>query len=95
MSISKQEVEHIAKLAHLKLSDTEVRQYSEQLSQILDYVAMIDKLNLDDVEPLSHVLDLVNVLRKDQNLPSLDREEVLANAKESDHPFFIVPRVVE
>jgi aspartyl-tRNA(Asn)/glutamyl-tRNA(Gln) amidotransferase subunit C len=94
MSISREEVLHIAKLARLSLSEEEITMYTHQLGDILNYVQKLNELNIDDVEPMKHVLDMVNVLRKDKDLPSLSREDVLKNAPEHDEEFFKVPRVL-
>ncbi|BFN36662.1 Asp-tRNA(Asn)/Glu-tRNA(Gln) amidotransferase subunit GatC [Fidelibacter multiformis] len=94
MSISREEVLHIAKLARLSLSEEEITMYTHQLGDILNYVQKLNELNIDDVEPMKHVLDMVNVLREDKDLPSLSREDVLKNAPEHDKEFFKVPRVL-
>ncbi|HAE87757.1 TPA: Asp-tRNA(Asn)/Glu-tRNA(Gln) amidotransferase GatCAB subunit C [Candidatus Marinimicrobia bacterium] len=94
MSISREEVLHIAKLARLSLSEEEITMYTHQLGDILNYVQKLNELNIDDVEPMKHVLDMVNVLREDKDLPSLSREDVLKNAPEHDEEFFKVPRVL-
>lgn len=94
MSISREEVLHIAKLARLSLSEEEITMYTHQLGDILNYVQKLNELNIDDVEPMKHVLDMVNVLREDKELPSLSREDVLKNAPEHDKEFFKVPRVL-
>ncbi|MDK2976694.1 MAG: aspartyl-tRNA(Asn)/glutamyl-tRNA(Gln) amidotransferase subunit [Candidatus Marinimicrobia bacterium] len=94
MSISREEVLHIAKLARLSLSEEEITMYTHQLGDILNYVQKLNELNIDDVEPMKHVLNMVNVLREDKELPSLSREDVLKNAPEHDKEFFKVPRVL-
>jgi len=94
MSISREEVLHIAKLARLSLSEEEITMYTHQLGDILNYVQKLNELNIDDVEPMKHILDMVNVLREDKDLPSLSREDVLKNAPEHDDEFFKVPRVL-
>jgi aspartyl-tRNA(Asn)/glutamyl-tRNA(Gln) amidotransferase subunit C len=68
--------------------------YTHQLGDILNYVQKLNELNIDDVEPMKHVLNMVNVLREDKELPSLSREDVLKNAPEHDKEFFKVPRVL-
>jgi aspartyl-tRNA(Asn)/glutamyl-tRNA(Gln) amidotransferase subunit C len=94
MAISRDDVLYIAKLARLSLTDEEIDLYTGQLGEILNYVQKLGELDIDDVEPMKHVLDLVNVLREDQNLPSLSREEILKNAPEHDGMYFNVPRVL-
>jgi aspartyl-tRNA(Asn)/glutamyl-tRNA(Gln) amidotransferase subunit C len=94
MAISRDDVLYIAKLARLSLTDEEIDLYTGQLGEILNYVQKLGELDIDDVEPMKHVLGLVNVLREDQNLPSLSREEILKNAPEHDGMYFNVPRVL-
>lgn len=89
--VSREEVLRIASLANLELTDKEVATYTAQFNEILAYMDQLNELDTDDVEPLSHVLDLVNVIRKDVEGASLSREEALSNAPETDGEFFIVP----
>jgi aspartyl-tRNA(Asn)/glutamyl-tRNA(Gln) amidotransferase subunit C len=91
MAISRQEVLHVAKLAHLDLTDEEVEKFSEQLSAILDAVSKVSELDLSDVPPTSHPLDLVNVWREDEPRPSLSLDDVFANAPAREDDFFRVP----
>ncbi len=95
MTISREDVLHIAKLARLNLSEKEIKTYSSQLSDILNYVQKLGELNVDNVEPMKHVLNMVNVMREDKDLSSLSREDVLNNAPEHDGEFFKVPRVLK
>jgi len=94
MRITVQDVEHIAHLAKLSLTEDEKTAYSRQLGEILEYVEKLGELDTSDVEPLSHVMDVTNAFREDAPGDSLPREEALANAPESDGEFFIVPRVI-
>ena len=91
MAISREQVLHVAKLAHLDLTDEEVDRFREQLSAILDAVSKVSELDLSDVPPTSHPLELVNVWRGDEPRPSLSLDEVFANAPERDGDFFRVP----
>jgi len=95
MKISREEVLHIAKLARLSLNEKEIETYSNQLSEILNYVQKLRELNVDHVEPMKHVLNMVNVMREDKELPSLSREEVMANTPEHNGEYFKVPRVLK
>jgi len=95
MAISREEVTYIAGLARLTLTDAEIELYAQQLSDILGYIEQLNELDVDTVEPMSHVLDIINVMREDKHLPSLSREEVLANAPDHDGEHFKVPRVVK
>jgi aspartyl-tRNA(Asn)/glutamyl-tRNA(Gln) amidotransferase subunit C len=91
MAISEAEVRRIARLARLKLSDEEVASFREQLSAILEAVGKVAELDLSDVPPTAHPLDLVNVWADDEPRPSLTVEEALANAPDRDGSFFRVP----
>lgn len=82
---------HVAKLARLRLSDAEVEQMAGELSGILDHVDRIAELELDDVEPTSHVVELENVLRADEPRPSWPREAVLEQAPDPADGAFRVP----
>ena len=91
MAISKEQVEHVARLARLALTHEEVERFQEQLSAILEAVGKVSELDLEGVEPTSHPLELVNALAEDEPRPSLEREQALANAPASDDGFFAVP----
>jgi aspartyl-tRNA(Asn)/glutamyl-tRNA(Gln) amidotransferase subunit C len=91
MAIGKDDVLHVARLARLALTDDEVERLGQELNAILEAVGKVSELNLDDVEPTSHPLALVNVWAEDEPRPSLSVEEALANAPERDGDFFRVP----
>jgi aspartyl-tRNA(Asn)/glutamyl-tRNA(Gln) amidotransferase subunit C len=94
MKLTLAEVEHIAELARLKLTDAEKQRYAEQLSDILDYAARLDELDTDDIPPTASVLDMQLRLRKDADRPGLPPEEVLKNAAETRDDQFKVPPVL-
>ena len=89
--IEKEQVLHVAKLARLKLSDDEVERMAKELSGILEHVEKISELDLDGVEPTSHVIQLENVLRPDRSRPSWSRDEVLERAPDPAGGSFRVP----
>jgi aspartyl-tRNA(Asn)/glutamyl-tRNA(Gln) amidotransferase subunit C len=95
MSVTIEEVRHIAKLARLRLTEEEEAAMSSQLSQILDYVEQLNELDLTGVEPMSHVLDLVNAMRDDEVEQRITHEQALRNAPAADSDYFRVPRFVE
>jgi aspartyl-tRNA(Asn)/glutamyl-tRNA(Gln) amidotransferase subunit C len=95
MSISAQEVEHVAKLARLELTDEEKRQFTEQLNSILKHVEKLNELDTDQVEPTRHVIPLSNVMRADEPRESWPLDEVLRNAPEEEDGQFRVPAVLE
>ena len=91
MAITREQVLHVARLARLDLRDDEVERLQEQLSAILDAVSKVSELDLDDVPPTSHPLDLVNVLRPDEPRPCLPLDDVFANAPQREDDAFRVP----
>jgi aspartyl-tRNA(Asn)/glutamyl-tRNA(Gln) amidotransferase subunit C len=95
MRLSTEEVEHIALLSRLQLSDAERERAQNELSQILGYFEALSKLNTEGVEPTMHALPVQNVLRRDEVRPGLSRDQALQNAPESADGMFQVPRVVE
>jgi aspartyl-tRNA(Asn)/glutamyl-tRNA(Gln) amidotransferase subunit C len=82
---------HVARLARLALTDEEVERLTEQLGAILDAVSKVSELDLTDVPPTSHPLDLVNVWDEDEPQPSLPLDDVFANAPEREGDLFRVP----
>jgi aspartyl-tRNA(Asn)/glutamyl-tRNA(Gln) amidotransferase subunit C len=89
--IEREQVLHVAKLARLRLSEEEVERMVGELSGILEHVDRIGKLDLEGVEPTSHVVELKNVLRADEPRPSLPRDVALASAPEPQEGAFRVP----
>ena len=95
MKLSLAEVEHIAALACLRLSEDEKARYREQLSKILDYAARLQAVDTSGISPTSSVLSARNVLRKDEPRKGLTLEEVLRNAPETEKGQFRVPLILE
>jgi len=93
--IDESEVRKVAKLARLELSEAEVREFTGQLSAILDYVAKMNELDTEGVEPLAHCLAISNVFREDRVGESLGSEVTLANAPQRDGNFFKVPKILD
>jgi aspartyl-tRNA(Asn)/glutamyl-tRNA(Gln) amidotransferase subunit C len=91
MAISREQVLHVAKLAELDLTENEIERLREQLNAILEAVGKVSELDLTDVPPTSHPLDVVNVLRPDEPRPSLPLDDVFRNAPEREHDNFRVP----
>lgn len=89
--IDREQVLHVARLARLSLDEGEVERMSRELSGILEHVEAIGTLDLEGVEPTTHVVQLENVLRADLPEPSLDRERALASAPDVDGESFRVP----
>ena len=94
--ISLEEVKHIAKLANLPLSDTELKKFTSQLSQLIDYnISLLDKVSTHGVEPTAHVSGAENILRDDEVEPGLTSNEALQNTKNSHNGFFKVKPILE
>ncbi|MBA3365349.1 MAG: Asp-tRNA(Asn)/Glu-tRNA(Gln) amidotransferase subunit GatC [Actinobacteria bacterium] len=91
MAITRDEVLHVARLARLALTDAEIERLQGELSAILDAVGKVAELDLSDVPPTSHPLDVVNVLGEDEPRPSLPVGDALANAPSREGGFFRVP----
>ena len=95
MSVTVEEVRHIARLARLRLTEVEEVGMADQLSKILDYIEQLNELDTSGVEPMSHVLDLVNATRDDIVEQRISHEDALRNAPAADSDYFRVPRFVE
>ena len=89
--IDRDQVLHVARLARLRLTDDEVESMTGELSSILDHIEKIGELDLEDVAPTSHVIELENVMRADEPRPSLSRDVALAEAPDADGQGFRVP----
>ncbi len=100
MAITKKDVEHVARLARLALSEEEKERYTAQLDSILGYIEKLKELKTDNVRPTTHAIPMANVWRPDQADPSAQRglgepRAIVENAPESDGPFFKVKKVIE
>lgn len=95
MPLSKVEVQHIADLARLQLSEAELTLYASQLSSILEYAAKLDAVDTSDISPTATVLPIDTVLRADQVKPGLDRDELLKHAARSQDGMFKVSAAIE
>ncbi|HSL05870.1 MAG TPA: Asp-tRNA(Asn)/Glu-tRNA(Gln) amidotransferase subunit GatC [Nitrospiraceae bacterium] len=95
MEITKQDVEKVAKLARLELTEGEQAAFAKQLSQILTHVETLKQYDTTGVEPTATVLEQVNVFRPDMVRPSLPVDRAVDNAPESSDGFFVVPKIIE
>ena len=91
--VTEDDVRHVARLARIHLEEDEARQATGELAKILAHVAKIGELDIAAVEPMAHVLDVVNVQRPDKARPGLDRDEALRNAPAAADGCFRVPRM--
>ncbi len=94
MAITKKDVEYIANLSRLTISDAEIEEYAKQLSEILEHVNRLQKINTDNVEPMSYAIDIKNVYRQDINEISVDRQKVLDAAPSVEKNCFKVPKII-
>ena len=94
MAIDREQVQKIAYLARLHLSEAEVDLMTTQLGNIVGFIDTLSELNTDGVEPLVHAIELQNVFAEDIVRPSLDRKDVLSNAPQADEECFRVPAVL-
>ena len=100
MALSKKDVEHVARLARLALSEEEKERFTQQLGQILTYIEKMSALDTQNVTPTTHVLPLSNVWREDKMEPSTSAtlgspEDILANAPEREGPLYKVKKIIE
>lgn len=95
MSITPDQVRHVALLSRLQLGEDEVERYTKQLDAILGHVEQLNVLDTSNVEPMITATVSGNVFRPDEPRPSLTREEALQSAPKSDGEFFVVPKVIE
>jgi aspartyl-tRNA(Asn)/glutamyl-tRNA(Gln) amidotransferase subunit C len=91
----KMDIEKVAKLARLELSEEEKVTFGDQLEQILTYMEQLNRLDTTDVEPTSHAIPIHNVFREDEARPSFPEEEVLSISPDQENGHFKVPRIIE
>ena len=95
MSVSPEQVRHIAKLARIAMSDEEIERLVPELNNILGWVEQLSEVDTEGVEPLTAVIDQKLRLRDDEVTAGNIRDDILANAPEAEHGFFAVPKVIE
>lgn len=95
MPLSVEQVRHVAHLARLAVTDDEVLAYCEQLSEILDYAQMLERLDTEAIPPTASVVPQRGVMREDVVEPSLPREVALANARHTEEGYFVVNAILE
>jgi aspartyl-tRNA(Asn)/glutamyl-tRNA(Gln) amidotransferase subunit C len=95
VKLTRQDIESVAYLSRLELSDDEKDRFTGQINRLLDNFEKLQELDTEDVEPMSHVIPVSNVFRKDESRPSLPPEEVVSNGPQVADNCFVVPRVVE
>ncbi|HON58232.1 MAG TPA: Asp-tRNA(Asn)/Glu-tRNA(Gln) amidotransferase subunit GatC [Smithella sp.] len=95
MKISAKEVEYVAHLARLAITEEEKEKFTAQLNDILLYIDQLNELNTDGVEPTSHAISVTNAFREDKILDSIGTQASLANAPDARGDFFRVPKVID
>ena len=95
LRISLKEVEHVARLARLELSDADKERMRRELDGILGYIDKLRALDIEGVEPTSHAVPMTNVMREDSPRPSCPQADMLANAPDRSGEFFRVPKIIE
>ena len=95
MKLNRKDVEHVALLSRLDLSENELDKFTGQLDAILEYIDVLNQVDTSAVEPMAHVLEIRNVMRSDEVQPSLPREAALQNAPDAEDGFFKVAKIVE
>jgi len=91
--ISRQEVEHVARLARLHFDEDELARLQPELGRIIEYVRQLSELDLSGLEPTSHAVPLKNVFRADEPVPGLTQEEATATGPDVERGQFVVPRI--
>ena len=92
MSISLEQIKHLAHLSRLEFSEEELEEMQDDMGKILDFVAQIDTLDLSGIEPLTQMSESVNVMREDQTKGMLEKDEALKNAPDANSDYFRVPK---
>ena len=92
--LTDQQVRHVAKLSRLALSDEQIHCFAQQLSGVLEHVSKLMVLNVEQIEPMAHPMDITNALRQDEPEAAMPVDAVLANAPDPTGPFFKVPKVL-
>ena len=95
MDYMKMDIEKVARLARLELSEDEMETFGKQLEQILAYMEQLNRLDTTGVEPTSHAIPIYNIFREDQVIPSFPQEEVLGIGPEQEEGHFKVPKIIE
>jgi aspartyl-tRNA(Asn)/glutamyl-tRNA(Gln) amidotransferase subunit C len=95
MAVTEKDVDNVAMLARLTFTDREKKELMATLNGILEYFEKLSELDTENVEPLTHILPVQNVMRKDEVQPSFDQETALKNAPKHARGHFVIPKVIE
>ena len=95
MQITNELVSYVANLSRIKLDENEISEMQSQMSEIVNYMDSLNQLDTENIEPLSHIFNITNVMRDDEVRDSYEREEILKNAPAHTEEAFIVPKTVD
>lgn len=95
MQITNELVSYVANLSRIKLDENEISEMQSQMSEIVNYMDILNQLDTENIEPLSHIFNITNVMRDDEVSDSYEREEILKNAPAHTEEAFIVPKTVD
>ncbi len=95
MKITKDTVQYVANLSKIKLDEKSTAKMQTELGAILEYMEILNSLNTEGIEPMSHIFSITNVMRDDEISESYDREELLNNAREHTGESFVVPNTID
>ncbi len=94
MTITKEEVMHVANLARLDMDEAAIDKFAGQIGTILEYVEVLNRVDTQGVTPTSHAISLTNVFREDREKKALERDKALANAPQKEDGNFVVPKII-
>lgn len=95
MQITNELVSYVANLSRIRLDENEINEMQSQMSEIVNYMDILNQLDTENIEPLSHIFNITNVMRDDEVRTSYEREEILKNAPAHTEEAFIVPKTVD
>lgn len=95
MQITNELVSYVANLSRIRLDENEINEMQSQMSEIVNYMDILNQLDTENIEPLSHIFNITNVMRDDEVRDSYEREEILKNAPAHTEEAFIVPKTVD
>ncbi|MFD1899004.1 Asp-tRNA(Asn)/Glu-tRNA(Gln) amidotransferase subunit GatC [Enterococcus termitis] len=95
MAISEEQAKHVAKLSKLSFSDNELKDFTDQLGKIIDMVELLEEVDTDGVAFTSNVAHSINVMREDDAVPGMDRDELMKNVPESENGYIKVPAIID
>ncbi len=95
MAVTIDDVKHIAELSQLKFSEDELINFTREMNNILKYVEKLNEINTENIQPLTHTIEVVNVFRQDEIKQSISKQEAFKNAPDNTEDFFRVPKIIK